>query len=501
MQFRKNYFHRIEAKIELRLKFTLKEFTFSQIVSLGFLQLGFGIGFSSPTLSELQKLGLLDENTYPIFTSLFVIGLTLGPLLSIVGSKYLGRKLVSILTSLSTTFGLILIAVATNAGYLLAGRLFHGIGVGILIAIIPVYIGEIAPSTARGFLSSFEGVYDVLGSLFVYTFGIFLSFRWLAILGVAMSMLYTIALLIVPQSATWLYSRGLEKRAKCVLEGLRRKEENVLDECRAIRTALEIRTETTMSISYYLKLVLVKYRMKALAVGILLALGLVNTGIDIVFSYTSPLLENAKGIDPNIVAIGVPIFGLFGAVLVIFLVEPCGRKSLLFVSAIIVIGSLISIACYFIVNEHILGCAITAMHIQNGSFVDFDVCDWIVFWPGVSLSVFSFGFQIGWGSILYIIIGELFPIRIKEFGSGIFNCVMSLYSILTLTMFPYISSAIGNGYTFLIFGLINIITLPCIVAFLPETKSLKADEIEVIFQKKSIFCGINCTTNSPTIQD
>ena len=115
-------------------------------------------------------------------------------------------------------------------------------------------------------------------------------------------------MLIVPQSATWLYSRGLEKRAKCVLEGLRRNGKNVLEECTAIQAALDTKRDTTVSMFYYMKFILTKYRLKALAVGIILALGSTNTGIDIVYSYTSPLLEGSGGIDPNILAIVYEVY-------------------------------------------------------------------------------------------------------------------------------------------------------------------------------------------------
>ena len=163
----------------MKLRTSFKFFLFSQILGIGFLQQGFGIGFTSPTLSELLKLGLLDDTTYPIFTSLFVVGLALGSILSIPGSKYLGRKMVSILSSLPVTFGWLLIAVGTNFGYLLAGRFFHGIGAGMIATVIPVYLGEITPPAARGFWTGFGGVYDVTGTFIVYLVGVFVSFRWL----------------------------------------------------------------------------------------------------------------------------------------------------------------------------------------------------------------------------------------------------------------------------------------------------------------------------------
>ena len=311
-------------------------------------------------------------------------------------------------------------------------------------------------------------------------------------------MLHTFALLIVPESPTWLYSRGLEKRAKCVLEGLRGKEANVSEECTAIQIALDTKRETTTSIFYYLKLILVKYRLKALAVGIILALGYINSGIDILISYTSQLLESNNEIDPNRIAIVIPLFGIIAAGVAIPLVEPCGRKALLLTSAIILTISLASLATYFLLDEYLFGCSMDRREFTIG---DEKLCNWLIIWPGISLIVYNFCFQIGWGSIVYILMGELFPIRLREVGPGILQFVLNVHSISTLTTFPYVASAIGNGYTFLILVAVNAVTCLFILLFLPETKGLKADEIEEIFQENSLLCGLECVSNSYKVQD
>ena len=480
------------------MQITIRLFLFSQILCCGFLHIGFGIGFSSPTLREILNLGILNEATYPVFTSLFVVGLAIGPILTIPGSKYLGRKLVAILSGIPSTFGLLLIAGAINPGFLLVGRLFHGVGAGMLIAVIPVYLGEITPPNRRGLLSSFGGVYEVVGLLIVYLFGIFLSFRWLAIVGVLLSVLQTFALLLVPQSATWLYSRGLEKRAKCALESVRRKGESVLPECNAIRAALDSQKEKTLPVLYDCKLIFAKYRMKALAVGIILALGFMNTGVDIVYSYTSPLLESSGGIDPNIIAMVVPLFGIAGSMFAIFLVEPIGRKPLLLTSAVGVTVSLVSLTCYFLLGEYFLEHSIKK---ENGTGWNEMDSNWIILWPGLSIAFYSFANKVGWGSVFYVILGEILPIKIKEVGSGIFHFVLNVHAISILTAFPYINGVIGNGYTFLILVIANILSCIFILFFLPETKGLKADEIEELFQENSLLCGLNYPSHSYTVGD
>ena len=97
--------------------------------------------------------------------------------------------------------------------------------------------------------------------------------------------------------------------------------------------------------------------------------------------------------------------------------------------------------------------------------------------------------------------GEIFPIHIKEVGSGIVDCILNIHAISILTVFPYINSTIGNGYTFLILVLANILSCIFIVLFLPETKGLKADEIEELFQENSTLCGLSYASYSYTIND
>ena len=474
-------------------RLNLKISVLSQILSQGYLQLGYGLGFTSPTLNELLKLNLLDDVTYPIFTSIFIGGLAIGSFLSIPCSKYIGRKLTVVSSSLITTLGLLLIAGASNSVYLIAGRFLQGVGVGFSTTVLAVYLCEISPPPVRGLLSSFEGVYQVIGALIVYVFGIFLSFRWLAIVGIVVTLFNALTILFVPSSVTWLYSRGLERRAKNILISLGRSEEEVEEECSSIKLALQAKKEAKLSIFSSLKVVFKKYRLKALGVGLLSVIAFINTGTDIIYPYTSSFLEGSEIINSNLVALGVPLFGLLGAVFMIFLVEHFGRKPLLMISAVIVTLSLSSVSCFFLLDQYVFGCS----NQEN----DTSVCNWVVFWPALSLACYNFGFQIGWGSIIYIFVGEIFPIRIKELGSGISMFVLNVYSIILLLVFSYLVIAIGNGYTFLILVLANFMSCIFIILFFPETKRLKADEIEEIFQEDSILCGLNCISQSYTLED
>ena len=333
-----------------QIKYTSKTFILYQILCLGFLNLGFGLGYASPTLRELLQLKLLDITTYPIFVSLYIVGIALGSGISIPTSKYLGRKLAIILSSLFGALGWLVIAGGTGPGYLLVGIIYSGIAAGFWLSIIPIYMGELTPVNTRGFLSNSQRLYEILGNLLVYVFGIFLSFRWLAVVGLLLILVQVLLTLFHPYSSVWLYSRRLENMAKNVLVSIRKKDD-IFEECLAIKSALEIDVKK-MSLQSYISIIFVKYQLKALLLGFLLALGFINTGVDIVNSYTAPLLQNSKIINPNVVALCVPIFGLISAILSLFLVESFGRKPLMLTSTGLVTLMMISLTGYFSLTEN-----------------------------------------------------------------------------------------------------------------------------------------------------
>ena len=234
--------------------------------------------------------------------------------------------------------------------------------------------------------------------------------------------------------------------------------------------------------------------------GILLAVAFINTGTDIIVPYTSTLLGESEVIDQNIFAISVPIFGIVSAFLVLLLVEPCRRKTLLFISSCwVTIFMIFLMGYFFLMDENVLNCTIMGGG-RDKTELNQRICKWIVLWPVVSLALLRLGFQLGWGSVLYIIMGEMLPIKIKEFGSGIIQLILNLHAISTLTLFPYISRFVGNGYTFLILVIFNIVSCIMILLFLPETRGLQADEIEEIFQENTLLCGLNRSSNSYSLE-
>lgn len=81
-------------------------------------------------------------------------------------SDWIGRRYTIVLAGVIFFVGAILMGFATNYAFLMVGRFVAGIGVGYALMIAPVYGAEVAPASARGFLTSFPEVFINAGRNF-----------------------------------------------------------------------------------------------------------------------------------------------------------------------------------------------------------------------------------------------------------------------------------------------------------------------------------------------
>lgn len=82
------------------------------------------------------------------------------------------------------------------------------------------------------------------------------------------------------------------------------------------------------------------------------------------------------------------------------------------------------------------------------------------------------GFQIGFGSISYVVLNEVVPYSIRSTVNAVANCLLfSAYFVVTF-IFPYLSEIIGYTYVFLIFALLNVYAFYYIYVYLPETQGI-----------------------------
>ena len=118
-------------------------------------------------------------------------------------------------------FGWLAIAFGREIEFLCFGRFLTGIGCGMVCVAAPLYITETAPRELRGTLGAGIQLSITIGILMVYCLGLVLSWRDLALVGVAAPVIGMVLSLRVAESPRWLLSVGRRTDAVQVLNQLR----------------------------------------------------------------------------------------------------------------------------------------------------------------------------------------------------------------------------------------------------------------------------------------
>lgn len=154
--------------------------------------------------------------------SLLPLGAVLGPFIAGAASDRIGRKKTLLYGNIPFIIGFILNIMATNVTYLLISRFICGISVGLTFTVLPMYIGEIAEDEVRGALGTLLQLFAVMGLLFSYAIGPYMSVTMFnaACLIIPTTFLITFALLI-PESPSYLLQAGQDDAAEAALMKLR----------------------------------------------------------------------------------------------------------------------------------------------------------------------------------------------------------------------------------------------------------------------------------------
>ena len=145
------------------------------------------------------------------------------------------------LTAVFFVFGSLVETFASSVVLMGLGRFLSGIGAGASTVIVPLYISEIAPPSARGFFGAFTQISINVGILATQTLGYFLSYgsawRWIMAAGVMAAGAQVIGLLFVPESPAWTASvKGDVVSARKTLQRIRGKGISVDAEVEAWRS-------------------------------------------------------------------------------------------------------------------------------------------------------------------------------------------------------------------------------------------------------------------------
>ena len=426
------------------------------ITALGGLLFGYDTGVVSGALLFLKKdFGGLSSFQQELVTSLLLVGAVAGALTAGRLADRIGRRITVLITALVFIVGVLLVAFSPTYPVLLIARIIIGLAVGSASTIVPLYIGEVVPARVRGGLVSLNQLAVTAGILVSYLidYGLSDSGNWRLMFGLAVvpAAALFVGMLFQKESPHWLIRQGREDEARQVLRRVR-DESDIDAEIREVR-------EVSQREGSYRDLISPRVR-PLLLVGVLLAVFQQITGINTVIYYAPTLLQGA-GLGNNAALLANVVNGAVNVgmtIVAIWLLDKVGRRPLLLSGTAGMAVGMIIVALSFLGGSQLHGTlAIVAI---------------------IGLLVYTGSFAIGLGPVFWLLIAEIYPLRIRGAAMSVASMANWAANFVVTVSFLTLLSAISGVGVFFLFGFLTLVALAYFWRKVPETKGRSLQEIE-----------------------
>ncbi|ROS31675.1 sugar porter family MFS transporter [Cellulomonas sp. PhB150] len=397
-----------------------------------------------------------------------------------------GRTRVMFLGAVLFFVSSILSGLAFGVWDLILWRVMAGIGIGIASVIAPAYIAEIAPAAMRGRLGSLQQLAITIG-----IFAALLSdqliatstsptgdqlaasaelwgleaWRWMFIVAVIPAAVYGILALTIPESPRFLIARGKREDAKAVLASVlgpdEDPEERISEIERTIEEDKKLEEQASLKGPRFGLLPVVW-------IGILLSVFQQFVGINVIFYYSNTLWQ-AVGFDEGdsfTISTITSVTNVAVTFIAIALIDKIGRRPLL------LIGSFGMAVC--------LGIMAIAFTQSTGSGDDVSL-------PGawaptalVAANLFVVFFGATWGPLVWVLLGEMFPNRIRAAALGVAAAAQWIANFAITISFPPLLGAFGATIPYAMYAIFAALSFFFVLTKVPETKGRQLEDMEGI---------------------
>jgi sugar porter (SP) family MFS transporter len=443
---------------------------------------GFLFGFDTAVIN-----GAVDalRHTFGLSAGLTGFAVSCALLGSALGAWYAGQLAVRFGRVRTMQVAAVLLAagalgagLAGSVAWLIAWRVVAGIGVGVASVVAPAYIAEVSPAWIRGRLGSMQQLAIVLGIFIALLSNAWLAhaaggadrtlwlgidaWRWMFVVGVIPAVIYGGLAFTVPESPRHLVARGRTSEALVVL----RQVLSLDDETALQRKVLDI----SHSLQREHKAAWRDLRGGAAGllpivwIGILLSMFQQFVGINVIFYYSTTLWHSVGFSEANSFAITVvtSIVNVLVTLVAIALVDRIGRKPLL------VIGS--------------AGMAIT-LALMAWCFAEASGTGASLVMPApwgpialVAANLYVIFFGVSWGPVVWVLLGEMFPNRIRAMALAVAAAAQWLANFAITSTFP-VMAQFSLPFSYGVYAAFAAISLLFVLKFVRETRGVELEDM------------------------
>ncbi|MEU8776454.1 sugar porter family MFS transporter [Streptomyces sp. NPDC048606] len=353
-------------------------------------------------------------------------------------------------------------------------RVVGGFGIGMASVIGPAYIAEVSPPAYRGRLASFQQAAIVIGIAVsqLVNWGILNladgdqrgdlagleAWQWMLGVMVVPAALYGLLSFAIPESPRFLISVGRTAEAKKVLTEV----EGTGIDARVAEIDHAMRSEHK---STFKDLLGGRFGLLPIVwIGIGLSVFQQLVGINVIFYYSSSLWQSV-GIDPSasfLYSFETSVVNIIGTVIAMVFVDRLGRKPLALIGSV---GMALS-----------LGTAAWAFSFTTGTGDDVTLPHTQGIVALVAANLFVLFFALSWGVVVWVLLGEMFPGRIRAAALGVAAAAQWVANWLITVSFPTLADWNLSG-AYVIYTVFAVLSIPFILKWVPETKGKALEEM------------------------
>jgi MFS transporter, SP family, galactose:H+ symporter len=428
----------------------------SWISALAGLLFGYDTGVISGAILFVQQDFSLTRVQEEVVVAAVLLGAVIGASFGGKLADRFGRRKILIQVGILFIIGAIGTAFAPTPAWLAIGRVVVGVAIGIASFTAPLYISEVSPASIRGKLVSLNQLMITIGIVVSYLADYGLAdaraWRWMFGLAAIPAMVLVIGLIFVPESPRWLMSQSRNTEARSVLQRIR--------ETTDVGTELgDIEADLKLQEGGWRELLTVSMR-RPLIVGIGLAIFQQFTGINTVLYYAPTIFEFAglhSASAAILATVGVGVVMVLLTVVALRLIDRVGRRPLLLYG---IFGMIVSLG--------VLGFSFLSPTLSN-------IVAWVAM---ISLPVYVACFAISLGPVFWLLISEIYPLKIRGRAMSIATVTNWGSNLLVALTFLSLLHSLGRAWTFWLYGVIGIVAWVFVYRLVPETKGCTLEEID-----------------------
>ncbi|MGB6180971.1 MAG: sugar porter family MFS transporter [Rhodococcus sp. (in: high G+C Gram-positive bacteria)] len=388
-----------------------------------------------------------------------------------------GRKKVMMLGSALFIISSIGSGLAFSVPDLMLWRVLGGLGIGIASVIAPAYIAEISPARMRGSLASLQQLAITIGIFAALLSDAVLAntadgasndlwmgleaWRWMFLVGVIPAIVYGVLAMLIPESPRYLVGKHLDEEAAEVLANITG-EKHPNERIHEIR--LTLRKEQRSS---FADIRGPRFGLQPLVwVGIIMAVLQQFVGINAIFYYSTTLWKSvgfteSQSFTTSVITSIINVAMTFVAIL---FVDRVGRRNLLMAGSIGMFVGLMLAAVAF------------SQQIGTGDDVSLPEPWGVVALVGANLFVIFFAST--WGPIMWVLLGEMFPNRMRAMALGIGTAANWIANFVISLLFPSLTETVGLTIVYGGFAFFAAVSFFFVKAKIPETNGMELEDMK-----------------------